>query len=86
MSPVKSLPRQTSSPRGFPERGRLRVRDAGLDQEEQHSDSLIINADDQFQVLVITLSERLGRVVERHDVHAVADRLQSIVHVQRQSE
>ena len=35
----------------------------------------LLGPDDQLQVLVVALGRRLGGVVERHDEHAVADRL-----------
>src|SRR5205814_2303617 len=34
-----------------------------------------------LQVLVVALAQRLGRVVVRHDEHAVADRLHPVAHV-----
>src|SRR5262249_50720203 len=40
----------------------------------------LLGADDQLQVLVVALTQRFGRVVERHDEHAVADRLHPVAH------
>src|SRR5206468_2906817 len=39
-----------------------------------------LGPDDQLQVLVVALPRRLGRVVERHDKHAVTDRLHPVAH------
>ncbi len=44
------------------------------------AEAQLLGLHDQLQVLVVALRRRLGRVVERHDEHAVTDRLHSVVH------
>ena len=73
-----------------PRRMRLRLAQGAGDEDLGHHDVLVLHRvmladpelaeaqllgpDDQLQVLVVALRQRLGRVVERHDEHAVADR------------
>ena len=44
------------------------------------AESQLLGPDDQLQVLVVALPQRLGRVVEGHDEHAVTDHLQLVAH------
>src|SRR5256885_10622353 len=41
---------------------------------------IFLRPDDQLEVLVMALSQRLGRIVERHDEHAVMDLLYPVAH------
>src|SRR5262249_9146033 len=41
----------------------------------------LLRANDQLKILVVALSQRLGRIVKRHDEHAVANGVRLVVHL-----
>src|SRR5262245_36762218 len=49
--------------------------------DPEFAESQLLGANDQLQVLVVTLAQRLGWVVVRHDEHPILDRLYLLAHL-----